>query len=69
MTWEGDKGAVAHVLDVDRIRFHVPSDPMVASANIGRLERSLRKIRDQGIVQISESEIGLIRSAAQLPAT
>ncbi len=64
VTWEGDHGARAHVLDVDRIRFHVPDDPMVARANIERLERSLRKVRDQGLFQITDEEVGIIREAA-----
>ncbi|MEO5588888.1 MAG: lipopolysaccharide kinase InaA family protein, partial [Gemmatimonadaceae bacterium] len=46
ITWDGERGATAHVLDVDRIRFHVPGDPMVGDANMKRLERSLLKLRD-----------------------
>ncbi len=64
VTWDGDQGAQAHVLDVDRIRFHVPADPMVATANIERLERSLRKMRDQGELEISDVEIAIVRKAA-----
>jgi 3-deoxy-D-manno-octulosonic acid kinase len=41
----GDDGYVAHVLDVDRVHFHVPGDPLVARANIERLMRSLRQWR------------------------
>jgi hypothetical protein len=40
-----DQGYVAHVLDVDRVHFHVPGDPLVARANIERLMRSLRQWR------------------------
>ena len=40
-----DHGYVAHVLDVDRVHFHVPGDPLVARANIERLMRSLRQWR------------------------
>ena len=40
-----DDGYVAHVLDVDRVHFHVPGDPLVARANIERLMRSLRQWR------------------------
>ncbi len=64
VTWEGEHGARAHVLDVDRIRFHVPDDPMVARANIERLERSLRKVRDQGLFQITDEEVRIISEAA-----
>lgn len=40
-----DDGYIAHVLDVDRVHFHVPGDPLVARANIERLMRSLRQWR------------------------
>jgi hypothetical protein len=50
-------GDVAHILDLDRIRFHVPGDPIVLSANIARLKRSLRKRRDVDKLPIDESEI------------
>lgn len=40
-----EQGYVAHVLDVDRVHFHVPDDPLIARANIERLMRSLRKWR------------------------
>lgn len=40
-----ESGYVAHVLDVDRVNFHLPGDPLVASANLDRLVRSLRKWR------------------------
>ncbi|MEO6778655.1 MAG: lipopolysaccharide kinase InaA family protein [Gemmatimonadaceae bacterium] len=43
----GEVGYVAHVLDVDRVHFHVPGDPLVARANIERLMRSLRQWRDR----------------------
>ncbi len=66
ITWEGDHGARAHILDVDRIRFHVPDDPMVAVANFARIERSLRKVRDDGLFEITDDEIGLIRKSAGL---
>jgi 3-deoxy-D-manno-octulosonic acid kinase len=50
-------GDVAYILDVDRIRFHVPGDPIVLRANIARLKRSLRKRRDLDRLPIEESEI------------
>ena len=40
-----ENGYIAHVLDVDRVHFHVPGDPLVARANIERLMRSLRQWR------------------------
>ena len=64
VTWEGE-GAKAHVLDVDRIRFHVPQDPMVARANAERLERSLVKLRGLGTLKISDEEIGLIARSSR----
>lgn len=50
-------GDVAYILDVDRIRFHIPGDPIVLRANIARLKRSLRKRRDLDGLPIEESEI------------
>ncbi|HUQ19894.1 MAG TPA: lipopolysaccharide kinase InaA family protein [Gemmatimonadaceae bacterium] len=53
----------AWVLDVDRIRFHVPGDPIVARANADRLERSLRKRRDLGEIAITDDEINALRAS------
>lgn len=64
VTWDSDHGAKAHILDVDRIRFHTPADPMVAQANIERLERSLRKQRAAGSIAISDDEIATINATA-----
>ena len=52
----------AHILDVDRIRFHIPGDPMVLQANIERLERSIRKWRDQRGIVIDDVEIQALRA-------
>lgn len=60
VTWDGAEGATAHVLDVDRIRFHVPGDPMVAQANRARLERSIRKWRDRKRIDVTDREISLL---------
>ncbi len=68
ITWDGDHGAKAHVLDVDRIRFHVPDDPMVARANVDRLERSLRKLGATGSIEVSGDDIATMRAAAGVPA-
>jgi hypothetical protein len=64
VTWEAGHGARAHVLDVDRIRFNVPGDPMVAEANLARLERSLRKLREAEGLAVSDTDILAIRDAA-----
>ncbi len=64
ITWDSHDGAGAHVLDVDRIRFHVPSDPMVAKANLERLERSLNKLREREQLPVTDADIAIIRSAA-----
>lgn len=47
----------AYVLDVDRVRFHVPGDPIVLRANIERLQRSLRKRRAENGLPVEEKEI------------
>ncbi len=52
----------AYILDVDRIRFHVPGDPVVLGANIARLARSMRKLRDLGRLRIDDSEIETLRA-------
>ena len=65
ITWDSHDGAGAHVLDVDRIRFHVPGDPMVANANLERLERSLNKLREREQLSVTDSDIAVIRDAAK----
>ena len=68
ISWDSTAGASAHVLDVDRIRFHLPGDPMVAGANMGRLERSLLKLREQENLDVSTSDFEVIRAAsAEIP--
>ena len=52
----------AHVLDVDRIRFHVPGDPIVLTANIDRLERSIHKWRDHQKLLMDDMEIATLRA-------
>jgi hypothetical protein len=61
---EQSEGLRAHVLDVDRIRFHIPGDPMVLQANIERLERSIRKWREQRGLAIDDVEIAALRARA-----
>lgn len=67
ITWDGPEGAKAHILDVDRIRFHVPGDPMVGRANLERLGRSLRKLRDRNETTFAQSDIETIARAASEP--
>ncbi len=64
VTWESNHGARAHILDVDRIRFHVPGDPMVANANMQRLERSLQKLSAIESLAVSARDIDVLRGAA-----
>jgi len=52
----------AHIVDIDRIRFHVPGDPIVTRANINRLERSIRKWRDQRGLVVDDIEIQALRA-------
>lgn len=47
----------AYVLDVDRVRFNVPGDPMVARANMDRLMRSLDKVRSRGEIFLDETDL------------
>lgn len=68
----GDDGYTAHVLDVDRVHFHVPSDPLVASANLDRLVRSLRSWRQRTGVRtgaVSDEDISYLALAVAAPAT
>ena len=69
ITWDSTTGAGAHVLDVDRIRFHTPGDPMVANANLERLERSLQKLREREQLNVADTDIASIRDAAVQPIT
>ncbi len=61
ITWDAHDGAKAHVLDVDRIRFHVPSDPMVERANLERLERSLNKLKERENLPLYERDFTLLK--------
>lgn len=51
-----DGGLIGWILDVDRVRFHVPGAPTVRDANVTRLRRSLRKSMRLGL-SIREEEI------------
>jgi tRNA A-37 threonylcarbamoyl transferase component Bud32 len=54
----------ALVIDVDRVRFHVPRSPMVMDANLQRLERSLRKLRGRGLT-VTEADLSMLRREAR----
>ena len=58
----GENASRAYILDIDRIRFHIPGDPMVLQANVNRLERSIRKWRDQKALAIDDIEIQALRA-------
>lgn len=63
-------GYVAHVLDVDRVHFHVPGDPLVARANLDRLVRSLRSWRQRSGVRahaMPDEDIGYLALAVTAP--
>lgn len=62
-----ENGYVAHVLDVDRVHFHIPDDPLVARANLDRLLRSLRQWRARtapGRSAFSDDDIAYLSLAA-----
>lgn len=68
ISWDSTAGASAHVLDVDRIRFHLPGDPMVSNANMSRLARSLQKLAEREQLIVSDGDVEIIRAAsAQTP--
>ena len=64
MTWDSSEGAKAHILDIDRIRFHVPGDPMVGRANLERLERSLKKLTISDGLEFTQPDMDMITSSA-----
>ena len=64
ISWDTAAGAQAHILDVDRIRFHIPGDPMVSRANMERLERSLLKLREREALNVSNDDVEAIRDAS-----
>jgi tRNA A-37 threonylcarbamoyl transferase component Bud32 len=56
-------GYLAAIIDVDRVRFHVPRSPMVMGANLDRLERSLRKLQSRGL-NVTDAEMRALRLRA-----
>ncbi|MFL5574749.1 MAG: lipopolysaccharide kinase InaA family protein [Gemmatimonadaceae bacterium] len=62
---DGTAGApVAHVLDVDRIRFLEPGHPRVAGANLARLARSVRKWRALHGIDVTEQDLAWLAEQA-----
>lgn len=51
------------VIDVDRIVFEFPG-PSVGAANVRRLLRSARKLRELGRIDVTEQELGTLASSA-----
>lgn len=56
--------AGAFVLDVDRVVFAEPGDRRVGAANIGRLLRSLRKLRGLARIVVTDAELDALAVAA-----
>ncbi|HEX7123105.1 MAG TPA: lipopolysaccharide kinase InaA family protein [Gemmatimonadaceae bacterium] len=65
---EDGRGSVdAFLLDVDRLQFAAPGDPHVREANLGRLERSLRKLRSRYGIRFPDEELRALREMAADP--
>ena len=60
---------VAHVLDVDRVRFGAPGDPRVMRANARRLLRSAEKRRAAGLAHVTDEALAPLRALAAPAAT
>jgi len=58
----------AFVLDIDRLQFAPPSDPNVRDANLDRLERSNRKLRDRHGAGFSDDEFIQLRQLVSAAA-
>lgn len=56
----------AYLLDVDRVRFGAPGDPVIARANLARLFRSARKWRTQHGGGFSEADLNGLAQLASL---
>lgn len=61
MTAGEGEGLDACVLDVDRVQFHSPGSPLVATANLDRLLRSMRKWRDRGDITFTAEDEEYLR--------
>ena len=58
------RGYRAVVLDVDRVTFGTPGDERIGVANLRRLLRSLRKLRSHQRIDVSDSELAALATAA-----
>jgi 3-deoxy-D-manno-octulosonic acid kinase len=54
----------ALVLDVDRVGFGRANDPQIGDANLARLVRSLRKVRAQARLTVSDEELATLTRLA-----
>jgi hypothetical protein len=52
------------VLDVDRVAFGRPNDRHIGDANLARLVRSLRKLRAQARLTVSDEELATLTRLA-----
>lgn len=57
---------LAWALDVDRVSFGAPCEPLVAEQNLARLLRSARKWRDTKGLQITEEQLAQLSAMAVL---
>jgi len=64
----GPKAWDAYVLDIDRLQFSPPSDPTVRDANLDRLERSIRRLRERFGVGFDDDEMRQLRELASAPS-
>jgi hypothetical protein len=60
---------VAHVLDVDRVRFGVPGADLIAKRNLARLNRSARKLRARDGLPVGERHLEALARLVQLAAS
>jgi len=58
----------ALVLDVDRVVFGHAGDPSIGVANLARLVRSIKKLRTEGRLAVTDAELETLASAARRPA-
>ncbi len=58
------QGWRAYALDVDRVRFLAPGDGRAAELNLARLERSLKKGRQQFGLVVSDDDLRALQRRA-----
>jgi hypothetical protein len=54
------EGLTAYLLDVDRVAFRTPNNPEVREKNLRRLERSLRKWRDERGLSVTDRDLAAL---------